>query len=197
MFVRPRVSRGFKQFAARHFQLFEYPIYNRIEALVALEIREDKRPCTAHPASIAIHHIERSTDMWCEVRLINDQQIGPHNTRSAFAGNLISTGNIDDVNRGIRQIGAERGGKVVATAFYEDQVNIADRALEVGNRLEIHRAILAYGRVRAAACFYASHAFGGQGAHAYQELGVFARVYIVRYGGDTHPSRQAATQPRH
>ena len=57
-------------------------------------------------------------------------------------------------------------------------------ALEVVNGRQVHRGILANGRVRATASFHAQDAVCGQGFVAQQEVGVFPGVDVVGDHGD-------------
>ena len=52
-------------------------------------------------------------------------------------------------------------------------------------------AIFPDGRMRTSSGFHSAHPLGRQGAHANQELGIFASVDVVGDGADTEPVPEA------
>src|SRR5690606_35744345 len=64
-------------------------------------------------------------------------------------------------------------------AFDEDDVELAKRCAQAGDRLEIDRGILADGRMRAATRFHAHDALGGERFVAHEELGILLGVDVV------------------
>ena len=49
-----------------------------------------------------------------------DQEVGFLDAGSSLARSRVTTRDVDDVQRDVRQLGAERGGQIVASAFDQD-----------------------------------------------------------------------------
>ncbi|STD22923.1 Uncharacterised protein [Enterobacter asburiae] len=60
------------------------------------------------------------------VGFIDHQKIGFGDPRPALARNFFPFGHVDHVDGQIRQLGAERRAQVIAAAFNEDQIQIAE-----------------------------------------------------------------------
>ncbi|CDN41140.1 hypothetical protein BN871_AC_00340 [Paenibacillus sp. P22] len=119
------------------------------------QIGEDERPVAAHAARVRLHHLEARSYMRSKVGLVDDEQVGSHDARAALARYFFPLGNVDDVDEPVRQLGAERGSQIVAAALDEDKLERREPALQLLDRLEIHRSILAHSRMRAAARLHA------------------------------------------
>src|SRR4051794_21036794 len=78
-----------------------------VEALPGLEVREHERTIAAHLARVAIHDLERRTDMRREVDLVDDEEIALHDAGAALARDLVPGRDVDDVQREIGELGAE------------------------------------------------------------------------------------------
>jgi hypothetical protein len=176
------------------------PCNDFLQPFAAHQIREHKGTLAALPPRVAIHHFERRPHVRREVDLVNHQQPAALDAGSTLARNLVAARDVDHVNKSIHEFGAEGRREVVAAAFDEDQLHPWVEQLKLGNRLQVHRSVLANGRVRATAGLDAHDAVGGQRALADQELGVLLGVDVV--GDDAHiharpkPLAQAIHQGR-
>ncbi len=122
-----------------------------------------------------------------KIDFVNDKKIGPHDARASFARDFVSAGYVNDIYGCIGEIGAECRSQIVAATLDENQIDLSEGVFEIGYGLEIHGAVFPDGGVRATAGFHTTHAFGGQCAHADQELGIFASVDVVGNGRNTEP----------
>ena len=130
------------------------------QALPGLQVGEHERPLAAHPARVAVHHLERRADHRREVDLVDDQQVRARDARPALARDLVARRDVDHVEREVGQLGAERRGEVVAAALDEHDVEVAEALREPLDRLEVDRRVLADRGVRAAAGLDADDAIG-------------------------------------
>ncbi len=106
---------------------------------------------TAAPGGrVAAHDVEVGPDQRREVGLVDDQQIGARDARTAPAWNLVAAGNVDHEDLPVDQAPAERCGQVVAAALDEHQVQRRQRALQILDGVEIRGDVVADRGVRAA-----------------------------------------------
>ena len=119
-----------------------------------------------------------------EIRLVDDQQVAARDAGTTLARHLVAPGDVDDVDADVDELGAERGGEIVATGFEKHDLDVGKPGAHLVERLVVDRRILADGRVRAAAGLHAEDALDRQRAGAHQELGVLVRVDVVRDDGD-------------
>ena len=131
-----------------------------------------------------------------EVDLVDHQQVAAGDARPALARDLVAGGDVDHVDREIRQLRAEGGGQVVAAALDQDQVERGEAARQVGDAGEVDRGVLADRGVRAAAGLDAQDALGRQGAGAGEELRVLLGVDVVGDGGDVVAGRGTSCTAR-
>src|SRR4029077_13891921 len=80
---------------------------DRVEALPGLDVGEYERALAAHFPRVALHHLERSADHRREVDLVDDQEVRLHDPGPAFPRDLVAGGDVDHVQRQIREFGAE------------------------------------------------------------------------------------------
>jgi hypothetical protein len=73
-----------------------------IHAQSVFHLRKDHRPGASHSMGIALHHAQIRPDGWCQVGLINNQQVRLRDARAAFARNLVTARNVNDVNSKVR-----------------------------------------------------------------------------------------------
>src|SRR6185503_14091696 len=98
---------------------------------------------------------------------------------AALARDLVAAGDVDDVDRGIDELGAEARREVVAAALEKNDVEAGMPRGDLLERVEVHRRVLADGGVRAAAGLHADDAVGGQRLAADEKLHVLAREDVV------------------
>ena len=133
---------------------------------------------------VALHHVEIDVHIGREIALVDDQEIGARDRRPALARDLLALADRDHIERQVGEVGREGGGEIVAAGFDEDDVEIRKFAVELGDRLQIDRGVLADRGVRAAAGLDADDAVLGQRLQPRQHHGVFLGVDVVGDDGD-------------
>ena len=133
---------------------------------------------------VALHHVEIDVHIGREVALVDDQEIGARDAGPALARDLLALADRDDIERQVGEVGREGGGEIVAAGFDEDDVEIGDGAVHLGDRLQVDRGVLADRGVRAAAGLDAHDAVLRQRLQARQHHGVFLGVDVVGDDGD-------------
>ena len=116
-----------------------------------------------------------------EVGLVDDQQVGLRDAGAALARDLLAAGDVDHVEREVRQLGAEGRGEVVAARLDEDHVEVGEALLHALDRLEVDRRVLADRGVRASAGLDAHDALGRQRLGRDEQALVFLGVDVVRH----------------
>src|SRR5262249_31077688 len=92
------------------------------------------------------------------------QQVAPDQAWAALARDLVAAGHVDDVDRVVGQAPAEGQRQVVAAALDEGHLGTREPRRERFERRQVHRRVLADGRVRAGAGFDADDAIGVEDA---------------------------------
>src|SRR5262249_50055990 len=77
------------------------------QSVARLEAGEEERPLAAHRPGVALHHGKAGADVRREVDLVDDQEIRARDARSALARNLVAARDVDDIDRGVDELGAE------------------------------------------------------------------------------------------
>src|SRR5260370_752317 len=80
-------------------QLLLHPCFQSGHAHTTPQVGKQKRPVATHLASIALHDLERCSNVRSQIYLIDNQQIGTDDSRAAFAWNFVASGYVDDVDR--------------------------------------------------------------------------------------------------
>src|ERR1700746_2241976 len=117
------------------------PGHDRVQAEGIAQICEYKWQVASHFPRVALHDFERGTHVRSKINFIYYKQVRASDSGTALARNLIALGDVDDVDPDVDELGAERGCKIIAAALDEDQLEARKRALEIGNRLQVHRSI--------------------------------------------------------
>src|SRR5579883_2457635 len=153
-------------------------------ALVLLEIGEKERARPAHLAGVAIHHVEARPHQRCQIDLVDHEEIGARDPRPSLARNLVAGGDVDHIDREIREFRTERRRKIVAAGLDEDEVEIGKAPSHLGHRGEIDRGVLADRRMRTTAGLDADDPLGHQRAGAREELRILLGIDVVGDDGD-------------
>ena len=138
----------------------------------------------AHAGRVGVHHIQVGAHVGGQVGLVDDEQVAFGDAGAALAGDFFASGHVDDVDGEVAQLGAEGGGQVVAAAFHKHDVCVGELAQHAVDGFEVDGAILADGRVGAAAGFHAQDALGGQGTADGEQALVFLGVDVVGDGDE-------------
>src|ERR1700719_83145 len=155
------------------------PRHHVLDAGAGLQIREHERPLASHQLRIARHHAEARSHVIGQIDLVDDQQVGSGDARTALPRNLVTGGDVDDVDRRLHQFRAEARGEIVAAALEKDEVEIGEPTGQLVQRVKVHRGILADRRVRTSTRLHADDAIRGERLAPYQEFHVLAGEDIV------------------
>jgi colanic acid/amylovoran biosynthesis protein len=170
------------------------------DAAVFLEVGEMERPRAAHLPRVAVHDVEIGADQRRQVDLVYDEQVRARDAGPALARDLVAGRDVDDVDRDVGELRAERRRQVVAARFDEDQVELPEAPAHVVDRREVDRGVLADRGVRATAGLDAHDALRGERARAGQELRVLLGIDVVGHDRDlvlrAHVLAQAIDQGR-
>src|SRR6478735_9112188 len=90
----------------------------------------------------------------CQVNFIDDQQVRPGYSRSAFTWNLVSFCYINYENGNIGKIRAEGSRQVITATFDHNQFNIRKPSHDFLNGFQVHAGIFADRGMRTTTCFY-------------------------------------------
>src|SRR5215831_13517505 len=101
------------QFAGQAAALLDEP-HDCLEALPDAQIAEHEWTRAAHALGVALHDIERGADMRRKVDLVDDQEVGAGNARSAFGRNFVAGRHVDHIDGEVGQLGRERRRQIVA-----------------------------------------------------------------------------------
>jgi hypothetical protein len=119
-----------------------------------------------------------------KIDFVDDEKIRSANTRSAFARHVASARHVDHKDLRINQGRRERGGEVVSATLNKDNVQGREVALQIFHGKQVHRYVIAYGRMRAGARLDRPNAFYREHAFRAQEAGILVGVDVI--GDDTY-----------
>src|SRR5688572_24084750 len=99
-----RHLRGIHAWLSLEEQFLSNPADDTLKAFSRLQIREHKRFIAPHEPGVAVHHGQVRPYVRSEVRFVDDKQIGACNSRPPLARNLVSSRNVDDVDRSVYKL---------------------------------------------------------------------------------------------
>src|SRR5215469_12017058 len=166
-----------------------------VHAFAQLEVGEDEGAGAAHPARVAVHDFEAGADQRGEVDFVDDEEIRAGDVGAALAGDLVTGGDIDDIDRQICQLGREGRGEVVAARLDQDQIELREQPVHLGDGGEINRGVLADRGMRTAAGLDTADPFGRQRAAAAQTLRILPGIDVIGDRGDLVVPAHALAQP--
>ena len=122
-------------------------------------------------------------DIGGQVGLVDDQNVGLGDSRAVLAGNLVACGHVDHIDEKIHQRRAEREGEVVAARLDQHHVAVGKPGLHLLDRRDVHRGVLAHGRVGTRTGLDADDPLLDKNAfqHFTHVLGVFRGHHVVGY----------------
>src|SRR5256885_13694840 len=89
------------------------PSVHLVEPLSYLEIRKEIGQVAPHSLAVPIHHGQIGSDMRREIDLVDHQEIGPGNSGTTFARDLITGCHIDHIDDSVRELSAECRSEIV------------------------------------------------------------------------------------
>ena len=167
-----------------------------VDTDAAFHFGENVGSVAAHLEGIAFHHREVGADGGGEVDFVDHQQIALGDAGTAFARDLVTAGDVDDLDREVGEFAAVAGGEVVAAGLDEKQIRM-ETLMEVFEGEEIGGDIFADGGVGAAAGFDGGNAFLGKGVMADEKLPVFLGEDVVGDGAETQAIAQSEAELKH
>src|SRR6267142_6328502 len=81
---------------------------------------------SAHQLGVTLHNLEISTDGLREISFVDNEEVRLRNAGTAFAGNFVAAGDINDIDGVIREFTTEMGGKVIPTGFEEEDIRVEE-----------------------------------------------------------------------
>jgi hypothetical protein len=96
----------------------------------------------AHPSCVRFYDREIDSNERRQVDFVDHQQIGPRDSRGGFARNLFSVGDIDHVDRQVRQFRTDSGREIVTTGLNETEFGVRESTVHVVDRRQVHRRMM-------------------------------------------------------
>ncbi len=160
------------------------------------DLGEEVRAVAAHPAGVTVHDGEVGADGLGQIGLVDDEQVGLGDAGSAFAGDLVAPGDIDDLNGKIGQLPAKAGGEIVAAGLEQEQIR-AKAPVQLFERLQVQGDVIADGGMRAAPRLHRPDSLRFQRAVTDEEFAIFFGENIVGDCGDAHGTAEAEAKLEH
>jgi hypothetical protein len=161
-----------------------------------LDLRENKRAIAAHLFCVTLHHLQVGSHCLGQICFVDHEQVGLCNPRAAFARNLITARDINDLNGVVSQLAAEAGGEVI-TARLDEQNCRVKLAVEFFQREKVRRYVFADRGMRAATCLDGANTLGFERIMTREKFAIFLRENVVGHGGDVHLLPQRSTELEH
>src|SRR6516165_2935394 len=93
-----------------------------VDALAGAQIAEHEGTRAAHAPGVALHDRERGADVGREIDFVDHEQVGTRDARATFGRNLVASGDVDDVERQVRELRRKCRGQVVAPGFDQNEI---------------------------------------------------------------------------
>ena len=161
-----------------------------------LHLREDERAAAAHLLRVTRHHVEVRADPGSKIRFVDDEQVGLRDAGAALARNLVAATHVNDLDGVVGQFATVAGGEIIASGFDEQNVRL-ELAVQIFERKQVGRNILANRRVRTAARLDRANALRFQRAILHEEFAVLFREDVVRDRADAHALAQLLAELEH
>src|SRR4029079_5154060 len=122
--------------------------------------------------------------MGSKIHLVNNEKIRPGNGGAAFAWNLLTLTDADDIERQIGELRREGSRQVVAARLDEDHIEVGMTPAELSDRAQVDGGILADRVMRTAACFNPEDAVFRQCLKPIEDQSIFSCVDVVGDDGN-------------
>src|SRR6201984_1710922 len=144
-----------------------------------LQVRKDERPLPAHPERVRFHDPEIRPYQRSQVDLVNDQKVGAGNSGTALTRDLFPLGNVDHVDRQVRQFGAESCCKIISARFDKAKCRLWELFIHLFNGGEVHRSIFTNCGVRTTSGFYSHNSLRRQCFRSCENKLVLFRINVI------------------
>src|SRR6478735_291427 len=165
-----------------------------VDAGARLQVGEYERLRAAHLFGVAIHDLERGTNVRGQIDLVDNQEIALGDPGATFARDFVASSDVDHIHRQIRQLWAEGRCQVDAAAIDDHQIESGELAIERGHGLEIDRCIFTDGRVRTAPGLDADDPIVRKRPAPQKKIRVFAGVDVIGHDGNLVALTQTLAQ---
>ena len=139
----------------------------------------DDRPVVAGREGVRAHQVDVDPDVGSEVGLVDDQQVGTLDARSALAGHVTTAGDVDHEHLDVDEGRRERRGEVVPTRLHQHQVQRPVLGDEVLDGQQVGGDVVADGGVRTCSGLDRDDPRGVQHARGPDHPGVLVGVDVV------------------
>src|SRR5579864_2244302 len=129
-------------------KLGAYPVDDVRQPIATAEVRKQDGTTLSDVARFALHDLERGADRIGQIDLVDHQHVGVGDARATFARYLVAARHIDDIDLFFDKVRTECRGEIVAATFDKHQLQAWQIPLQRLDRREIHRDVVAYGRMR-------------------------------------------------
>src|SRR5215510_9156041 len=89
-----------------------------VDALARAQIAEHEGTRSAHALGVALHDRERSADVGREIDFVDHEQVGTRDARAAFGRNLVAGGDVDDIERQVRELWLKMRRRVARSTLF-------------------------------------------------------------------------------
>ena len=155
--------------------------------------RDDRPPVTGR-TPLALHPVDVDADIRGEICLVDDEQVGAGDARPTLADDVPSPGDVEHEDLRVDERGRERRGEVVPAGLDEHKIQGREILLEVLDREEVHRHVVADRRVRAGAGLDGPDSRGVEHPGGAQHPGVLVGVDVVRHDAEGQLITEFAAQ---
>lgn len=170
--------------------------HDAVDAAAVFHLGEDERAFAAHLQRVSLHDREVRAHGGGEVDLVDDQEVALGDARPALARNLVTAGDVDDLDREVSQFPAEAGGEIIASGFDKKEVGF-ELPVKVFEGEKVCGDVFADGGMRAAAGFDGADTGRFQGVMAHEELTIFAGEDIVGDGSEVEAMTEVSAELEH
>jgi hypothetical protein len=161
--------------------------HDSLDSNSIFHLGKNERAITAHFSAIPLHDGQVCSDGFRQIRFIDHQQVALRDSRTAFAGDLVSSRNVDHL---------ETGREIVSAGFNQEKLRL-EEAMQILQREQIRRNILADGRVRATSGLDSPDAFTGKRLVLGEKIPIFSSKYVIGDDSDTHDRVQLSAKLQH
>src|SRR6266850_5348753 len=94
---------------------------NVVHSDPVFDLGKNNGTATSHGVRVTLHYAKIGADSFRQIGLVDDEQVGLGNARTAFARDFVPAGNIDHVNAEVGHLPAKVGGKIISARFDQKQ----------------------------------------------------------------------------
>src|SRR5882724_10728796 len=100
---------------------------NVVHSDPVFDLGKNNGATTSHRVRVTLHYAEIGAHSLRQIGLVDDEQIGLGNARTALARNFIPAGHIYYIDAEVRQLAAKMGSQIIAARFDQKQFGVENR----------------------------------------------------------------------